>query len=159
MPRSVLVASLMLALASWFTVPAAAQAPAPPIPPASAPAPTEPAPPPPLTSTYFDDIPAPPGCDFDANASVGIESPRVKAARLVYKGRVELLSLARTLRTSIEAQGWRATAVSASGSKGITQVYEKSGDSLQVELYEKMWNTYVVMTVARVVGGPSAPSR
>jgi hypothetical protein len=50
-------------------------------------------------------------------------------------------------------------AVSASGSKGNTQVYEKSGDSLQVELYEKMWNTYVVMTVARVLGGPSAPAR
>jgi hypothetical protein len=158
MRHFLLACALILALLCSVTGPAGAQAPAPAIPPAPAPAATEPAPIPPVTPAHFEDIPVPAGCDFDMDASLVIESPRVKAARLVYKGRVEMLSLARTLRASLEANGWRTLAVNASGSKGITQVYEKGADSLQVAVSESLWNTHVTMTVARVMGASAAAS-
>ena len=158
MRRFLLAVGLILILICSVTGPAAAQAPAPVTPPAPAPAATEPPPIPPSTAAQFEDIPVPSGCDFDMEASLVIESPRVKAARLVYKGRVEMLSLARTLRASLEANGWRTLAVNASGSKGITQVYEKGADSLQIAVSEGLWNTHVTMTVARVLGASASAS-
>lgn len=159
MRHSVFVTGLILALGCWLAGSAAAQAPAPATPAAPAPAATEPAlPAPPISAAHFEDIPIPAGCDFDMDASLVIESPRVKAARLVYKGRVEMLSLARTLRASLEANGWRTLAVNATGGKGIMQVYEKGPDSLQVAVSESLWNTHVTMTVARVMGASAAAS-
>ena len=34
---------------------------------------------------------------------------------------------------------------------GTTQVYEKDGDSLQVQLWEGLWYTYAEYTTGRVV--------
>src|SRR5204862_4013899 len=54
----------------------------------------------------FEDIPIPRGLTFQSDRSTIIESPTVKAARLVYRGRLELQSLAVAWRTTLEATGW-----------------------------------------------------
>src|SRR5437870_6080546 len=84
----------------------------------------------------FEDIPVPKGLSLDLNKSTIIESPTVKAARLFYKGRVEPDSLGVAFRTTLEANGWRHLSSTTSADKGITQVYEKTGNSLQVMIYE-----------------------
>src|SRR5438132_8972975 len=56
----------------------------------------------------FEDIPVPKGLSYVEDQSVIIESPSVKAARLIYRGRIEMGSLAVAMRTMMEANGWRA---------------------------------------------------
>src|SRR3990172_12575549 len=75
----------------------------------------------------FEDIPVPKGLAVDMNKSTIIESPTVKAARLFYKGRVEIESLAVAFRTTLEANGWRNISATTASDKGITQIYEKTG--------------------------------
>ena len=70
----------------------------------------------------FEDIPVPKGLTLDLSKSTVIESPTVKAARLLYKGRVEPESLAVAFRTTLEANGWRHVSSMTSADKGITQV-------------------------------------
>jgi hypothetical protein len=43
----------------------------------------------------------------------------------------------------------------ASG-KGTTQVYDKPGNSLQVNIYEGIYYTYVELSATKVVGGALA---
>jgi len=107
----------------------------------------------------FEDIPVPKGLILDLNKSTIIESPAVKAARLFYKGRIEPDSLATAFRTTLEANGWRHLSSTTSSGKGTTQVYEKTGNSLQVLIYEGMfWYTWVEVSATRVVGSaPQAP--
>jgi hypothetical protein len=50
--------------------------------------------PPKVQRSEFEDIPVPKGLIVDLNKSTIIESPEVKAARLFYKGRVEIESVA-----------------------------------------------------------------
>jgi len=111
------------------------------------------------TRSEFEDIPVPKGLTLDAGRSTVIESPSVKAARLVYTGRLEPASLATTLRATLEANGWRTVSSTVSAGKGTTQVYEKGGDSLQVMIYEGLWYTYVEMAGTRVLARPEAPDR
>jgi len=75
----------------------------------------------------------------------------VKAARLFYKGRVEPDSLGVAFRTTLEANGWRHLSSTTSADKGTTQVYEKSGNSLQVLIYEGMYYTWVEISATRIV--------
>ena len=96
----------------------------------------------------FEDIPVPKGLDYRAGKSTIIESPTVKAARLVYRGRLEIASLAVAMRTTLEANGWRHVS-STSSTHGTTQVYEKAGSSLEVRLWEGLWYTYVELTASR----------
>jgi hypothetical protein len=104
----------------------------------------------------FEDIPVPKGLALDLNKSTIIESPAVKAARLFYKGRLEPDSLAVAYRTTLEANGWRHLSSTTSADKGITQVYEKAGNSLQVSIYEGIYYTWVEVAATRVVNASQA---
>jgi len=53
----------------------------------------------------FDDIPLPAGLVYQPQDSIVIESPTVKAAQLVYRGRLEPVTLGEAMRTRVEASG------------------------------------------------------
>src|SRR5436309_788826 len=95
------------------------------------------------SSSEFEDIPVPKGLTVDISRSTVIESPAVKAARIFYKGRLEVDSLAVALRTTLEANGWRHLSSTTASDKGITQIYDKPGSSLQVTVYESWYYTWV----------------
>lgn len=102
----------------------------------------------------FEDIPVPKGLTLRENRSTIIESPSVKAARLLYRGRIEVGSLTTALRTTLEGSGWRHVSSSTSRDLGTVQVYEKDGSSLQVRLWEGWWYTYVELTASRTLQPP-----
>src|SRR5216684_313800 len=107
--------------------------------------------PPRVQRSEFEDIPVPKGLTVDLNKSTIIESPSVKAARLFYKGRVEVESLALAFRTTLEANGWRNLSATTASDKGITQIYYNTVSSLQVVIYEGWYNTWVEMSATRAV--------
>ncbi len=100
------------------------------------------------TRSEFEDIPVPKGLTYQADKSTIIESPTVKAARLVYRSRLEVASLSDAMRTTLQANGWRYVS-STSADDVATQVYEKSGSSLEVRLIDSWWFTYVELTASR----------
>jgi hypothetical protein len=108
------------------------------------------APPHPVRSE-FEDIPVPRGMAYQADDSTVIETPVVKAGRQVYRGRIEVDSLATAIRTTLESNGWRPVSNTSNARRGTTQVYEKGGTSLQVLLWEGLWFTYAEYTTARVL--------
>jgi hypothetical protein len=91
----------------------------------------------------------PKGLTYQPGKSTIIESPTVKAARLVYRGRLEVESLSVAMRTTLEANGWRHVSSTSAGDHGITQVYEKSGEPLEVRLIHGWWFTFVEVTAIR----------
>ena len=101
------------------------------------------------TRSEFEDIPVPKGLTYQPSKSTIIESPTVKAARLVYRGRLEVESLSVAMRTTLEANGWRHVSSTSAAEHGITQVYEKSGSSLEVRLLDGWWFTSVELTASR----------
>ena len=101
--------------------------------------------------TELEDIPVPKGLAYQADDSTIVETPNVKAVRYVYRGRLEPDSLATAIRTTLEANGWRHVSSTRTAQHGATQVYEKEGDSLQVQLWEGIWWTYAEYTTGRVV--------
>ena len=105
--------------------------------------------PPRAVRSEFEDIPVPKGLTYEADRSTIIESPQVKAARLVYRGRIEIESLAAAMRTTLEGNGWRNVSSTTTSRHGTTQVYEKAGNSVQVLLWEGLWYTYVELTASR----------
>ena len=105
--------------------------------------------PPKAVRSEFEDIPVPKGLSYQPDKSTIIESPTVKAARLVYRGRLEAESLGLALRTTLEANGWRHVSSTAVASHGMTQVYEKSGSSLEVRVLDGWWFTYIELTASR----------
>jgi hypothetical protein len=109
-----------------------------------------------LTRSEFEDIPVPKGLSYVEDRSTIIESPSVKAARLIYRGRIEPVSLGFAMRTTLEANGWRSVSATSTGGQGTTQVYEKAGNSLQVRLWEGWYFTYVELTASRALGAPQA---
>ena len=111
--------------------------------------------PPRAQRSEFEDVPVPKGLALDLNRSTIIESPTVKAARLFYKGRLEPESLGVAFRTTLEANGWRHLASTTSSDKGITQVYDKAGNSLQVMIYEGIYYTWVEVSATRVLTATS----
>ena len=116
----------------------------------------------------FEDIPVPKGLTVDMDKSTIIESPAVNvtgvgvevAARIFYKGRVEPDSLGTAFRTTLEANGWRHLSSTTASSKGTTQIYEKTGNSLQILIYEGIYYTWVELSATRFVSGSaqSAPA-
>jgi hypothetical protein len=105
----------------------------------------------------FEDIPLPKGLTYVEERSTIIESPSVKAARLIYRGPIEMSSLAAAVRTNLEANGWRNVSANSSGEHGVTQVYEKAGNSLQVRLWDGFYFrpvTYVELTASRALQSP-----
>jgi hypothetical protein len=107
--------------------------------------------PPRAVRSEFEDIPVPKGLDYREAESTIIESPSVKAARLLYRGRIEPASLATAMRTTLEANGWHHVSTATTAQQGTTQVYEKAGNSLQVRLWEGLWYTYVELTASRAL--------
>jgi len=107
----------------------------------------------------FEDIPVPRGLSLAEGRSTIIESPTVKAARLVYRGRIEPQSLGVAMRQTLEGSGWRHVSTSHAGDQGTIQVYEKGGNSLQVRIWEGWWFTYVELTASRAVQPPTARSQ
>jgi hypothetical protein len=97
----------------------------------------------------FEDIPVPRGLTIVTDRTTVIESPNVKAARLVYRGRIEPGSLAAAMRSTLEANGWRHVSSTRSAQHGAMQVYEKDGNSLQVQVWEGLWYTYIELTASR----------
>jgi hypothetical protein len=91
--------------------------------------------PPRPVKSQFEDIPVSKGMSYQSGESMSIETPTVQAAREVYRGRVEIESLATATRTTLE-------------------VYEKQGTSLQVLLWEGLIYTYAEYTTARVLQAP-----
>jgi hypothetical protein len=102
----------------------------------------------------FEDIPVPKGLAYQQDESTVIETPTLKAGRHVYRGRLELDSLTTAIRSTLEANGWRHVSSTKSSQHGTTQVYEKEGDSLQVQLWEGLWFTYAEYTTGRVLKRP-----
>src|SRR6266536_459764 len=95
--------------------------------------------PPKVQRSEFEDIPVPKGLTVDLNKSTIIDSPEVEAARLFYKGRVEIESVAVAFRTTLEANGWRNISATTLSDQGITHIYES------------WYNTWVEMSATRFV--------
>ena len=110
--------------------------------------------PPRAVRSEFEDIPVPKGLAYQQEESTVIETPNLKAGRHVYRGRLELDSLTTAIRNTLEANGWRHVSSTKSSQHGTTQVYEKEGDSLQVQLWEGLWFTYAEYTTGRVLKRP-----
>jgi hypothetical protein len=102
-----------------------------------------------VTRSEFEDIPVPKGLAYVEGDSTIIESPTVKAAKLVYRGRVEPVSLGSAMRSTLETNGWRHVSTATVGEKGTTQIYEKPGNSLHVRVWEGWYYTYVELTASR----------
>jgi hypothetical protein len=105
--------------------------------------------PPKAVRSEFEDIPVPKGLSYQPDKSTIIESPTVKAARLVYRGRLEVDSLATAMRTTLEANGWRHVSSTSVSDHGVTQIYEKASSSLEVRLVDGWWYTFVELTASR----------
>ncbi len=105
--------------------------------------------PPKAVRSEFEDIPVPKGLSYQPDKSTIIESPTVKAARLVYRGRLEVDSLAVAMRTTLEANSWRHVSSTSVSDHGVTQIYEKAGSSLEVRLIDGWWYTFVELTASR----------
>ena len=99
----------------------------------------------------FEDIPVPKGFTYQPGKSTVIESPTVKAARLVYRGRLEVESLSVAMRTTLEANGWRHVSSTSVADHSITQIYEKTGSSLEVRLLDGWLFTFVELTASRAL--------
>jgi hypothetical protein len=107
--------------------------------------------PPRLSRSTHEDIPVPNGLNYRGGDSTVIETPTVSASREVYRGRLEIESLAQATRTMLEANGWRHVGTNKTSQHGVNQVYEKQGTSLQVLLWEDLIYTYAEYTTARVL--------
>jgi len=111
--------------------------------------------PPRLTRSAHEDIPVPKGLSYRGGDSTVIETPTVSASREVYRGRLEIESLAQATRTMLEANGWRHVGTNKTAQHGVNQVYEKQGTSLQVLLWEDLIFTYAEYTTARAIAQPA----
>jgi hypothetical protein len=113
--------------------------------------------------TAFETIPVPKGLEYRPDESTVIETPEVKAGRMVYRGRLEPESLAALMRSTLESNGWKLIGTTSSSS-GAAQVYDKSGMTLQVRIWEGglfSWYTYVELAAvetgaSRAQGGAGA---
>lgn len=99
----------------------------------------------------FEDIPVPQGLVYQPAKSFIIESPSVKAARLVYRGRITPDSLRLVTRMTLEANGWRHVSTSTTADRRTVQVYEKAGNSLQIVIYEGLWFTYAAFGASQTL--------
>jgi hypothetical protein len=103
----------------------------------------------------FETIPVPKELEYRAAESSVIETPEVKAGRVLYRGRVEPETLAAAMRSNLEADGWKPVGITTSGYSGSTQVYDKGGTSLQVRIWEGgpfSWYTYLELAAVEMTG-------
>lgn len=107
------------------------------------------------TRSELGDIAMPEGLTYQPDQSTIIESPSVRAARLLYRGRVEPGSLALAMQTTLEATGWRLVRNTFTAAHGTTQLYEKGDGSLQVRVWEG--GPFNVYTYVELTGSRSTP--
>jgi hypothetical protein len=103
---------------------------------------------PPPPRSEFDDIPVPRGMEYRSSMSTVIESPSVKAAKVVYRGRLEPTSLAVAMRSMLESNGWRHVGTTTAGGTS-SQVFEKGDMSVSVRIWEGWWYTYLELSGGR----------
>ncbi len=97
----------------------------------------------------FADIPVLAGLSYRVDESMIIESPSVRAARLLYRGRMEPGSLAVEMQKGLEANGWRLVRSTSISALGTTQLYEKQEASLQLRIWEAgLFNYYTYLDIA-----------
>ncbi len=102
----------------------------------------------PQARSEFDDIPVPRGMEYRSSMSTVIESPSVKAAKVVYRGRLEPSSLAVSMRSMLESNGWRH--IGTTTASGTTaQMFEKGDASVSVRIWEGWWYTYLELSGGR----------
>jgi hypothetical protein len=109
--------------------------------------------------TAFETIAVPKGLEYRPGESTIIETPDVKAGRVVYRGRLEPETLAVALRSSLEENGWKLVG-STSSRSGATQLYDKAGTQLQVRIWEGgplSWYTYVELAAVETSAGRPHP--
>ena len=99
----------------------------------------------------FLDIPVPQGMAYVPDRSTVIESPAVRMARFVYRGRLEMGSLGTSMQGGLERSGWRRVSVATTSTDATTQLYEKAGNYLQILLWEGSWYTYMEVTASRAL--------
>ena len=98
----------------------------------------------------FSDIPLPAGLTYQEDRSIMIESTAVRAGQLVYRGRLEPVSLTDVMRSYLESNGWQS--VSRTSTPDDTWlIYEKDGKAAEVHIYEKLWYTYLSVSASEVV--------
>src|SRR5438093_11433619 len=103
----------------------------------------------------FPDVQLPAGLTYQPDRSVVIESPTVKAAQLVYRGRLEPITLGDAMRARVESSGGSQVSRTRTANDGVRQVYEKDGSALDVHIYEGLWYTYLALSASQVL--PPAP--
>jgi hypothetical protein len=103
----------------------------------------------------FDDINLPAGLVYQPGDSIVIESETVKAAQLVYRGRLEPMILGDAMRTRLEASGWRQLSRTSTSKDGTWQIYEKDGNALGVHIYEGLWYTYLEISASQTLPPPA----
>jgi hypothetical protein len=97
----------------------------------------------------FDDIPIPAGLTYQDDRSIMIESTAARAGQLVYRGRLEPVSLTDVMRSYLESNGWQS--VSRTSTPDDTWlIYEKDGKAVEVHIYEKLWYTYLTISAGEV---------
>ena len=106
----------------------------------------------------FEDIPIPSALAYLEDRAVIIESPGVKAARLLYRGRVSVATLAPALRSGLESNGWRSVSSTTTAPQGTILIYEKDRSAVQLRLWEDIFFTYVELTASRLTPAVSAPA-
>jgi hypothetical protein len=104
----------------------------------------------PQARSEFEDIPIPRGLAYYPRRSTVIESPSVKAAKVVYRGRLEPTSLATVMRTMMESNGWRHVGTTTAGG-ATAQIFEKGDSSVQARIWEEWWYTYLELTGGRAL--------
>ena len=99
----------------------------------------------------LEDVPLPAGLTYQPAETVIIESASAQAARLVYRGRIQPESLRLATRTILESHGWRHVSTGSATGHSSIQAFEKSGDSVQVDIYEGVWFTYIAVDTSRAL--------
>jgi hypothetical protein len=99
----------------------------------------------------FEDIPIPTGLTYQPDRSITIEGPSAKAAHWVYRGRVKPDTLRLSVRTTLEASGWLHVSTGSAPGPVSVQTFEKSGNSVQFDISEGLWYTYLVIGAARAI--------
>jgi hypothetical protein len=97
----------------------------------------------------FDDIPLPAGLTYQPDRSVMIESTAARAGQLVYRGRLEPVSLGDVMRAYLESNGWQSVS-RTSTPEDTWLIYEKDGKAVEVHVYEKLWYTYLTLSASEV---------
>jgi hypothetical protein len=108
----------------------------------------------------FETISVPKELEYRPDDSTIIETPDVRAGRVVYRGRVEPATLAAAMRSSLEADGWKSVGINTSTRAGSIQLYDKGTTQLQLRIWEGgpfSWYTFLELAAVETVAGRPNP--